>query len=164
MKTQLNLQHVRTANTKSILLVDSSFYNPDLPVENAYLEVVVPNFSGSIQVLYVPGTVTVLNTKNLRLSTEVVDMHPGIYHVRQSIKPNDKLFNETAFLHAPVQRKCIGELYCAYKQIGKEVDVLYDLHCQLGLAEDLVEQGMTKEGLTLFNLLATQLNALQNEL
>lgn len=130
MRTELNLTQLNS-ETNRILLADTSVYNPDLPVENSYLEVTPPGFSGYIQVLYVPGSVVVLTAQNLKLSESLEDLSSGIYHVLMTIKPNDRIRKDFWFLHAEKERRCLADVFYKAKEYMRPVKEIVDTYVEL---------------------------------
>lgn len=139
MRTELNLTQLSSDNNR-ILLADTSVYNPDLQIENSYLEVTPPGFSGFIQVLYIPESIIVLTAQNLKLASGLEALPSGIYHVLQTIKPNDRLKKEFLFLHASQERYCLAERLYYAKENGYPVTELTKLFVELEALILLVQQ------------------------
>jgi hypothetical protein len=139
-------------------LIDASEYNPNLPVENAYLEIVPPYFSGYIQVLYQPSHVTLLNTKNLRLSDQTEPLPSGLYTITQTIKPNDVLRNTQHFLFFTNEKICLAQLIHDALDRGQCPDDLFYLHSELHVASTLIESGKHKEGMKLFEQVSKKIS------
>lgn len=151
MRTVLSMEPILMNDCTVISLLDTSTYNPDLPIENAYLEVIPPNFSGYVQVSYQPQAVNVLNTQNLRLSNLRVDLPSGLYTITATIKPNDQLRETFYFLQTCKERQRLTELICQEQKVCGNVDELFLLHSELQVAMQMAAMDKPDEGVALFN-------------
>ena len=154
MVTTLNIDQLRIGNTNPCIfpLIDLSIYNPDLPVENAYLEITPPGYYQPIQLPYFPGNVTLVTTQNLRLTAGLEEMDSGIYIVVQTIKPNDRLRKTTYIFNTASERALLTNLVCEAIADCKDTDELMQLHAALDLVEMLAIAEKCKEANKLFNL------------
>ncbi len=97
--SKLQIQEVPTGDANTMRLVDSSFYNPDLKVESAILEITPP--SAQLPVLFnvQAGFSNLYNSSNLKILpaknySELVMLPDGIYIIKYSVKPNNKSYVE----------------------------------------------------------------------
>lgn len=158
MRTELNLIHQITNDPNHLVLIDASVYNPNLPVENAYLEVTPPYFSGYIQVLYQPSHVTLINAKSLHLSQEIEPLTSGVYTITQTIKPNNTLRKTHNFLFFTNELICLARMIHEAMELNICLDDFYFLHGELHVASTLVESGKVKEGLKLFEQVSKKIS------
>jgi hypothetical protein len=86
---------------KTIILVDLSNYlsTPEKPK----IEVVLPGFTGSVEFSYVPNTLIVIDSDDLRLTYTnelgpTADLPDGIYQITMKVCPYDELFNKKCYL------------------------------------------------------------------
>lgn len=108
MTSELSIIEIPTNNVKTLVLKDGSAYNPNLPVENAVIEVTSPGASKTYINRIHPGDTVVLNSSLLKIvpakyATQLVPLPDGIYQIKFSIKPNMRLFVEYALLRNTVQ-------------------------------------------------------------
>ncbi len=92
MISRLALQEVPTNNCRFLRIADNSWYNPNIAVENALLEVTPPGFS--CPVVFQVGKLfnTVLNSSLLKIApastyADLLPLPDGIYRLKYSIKP-----------------------------------------------------------------------------
>lgn len=162
MVTELKIAQLRlgTPCLKVLPLIDLSIYNPNLPVENAYLEIVPPNFERKFQVPYAPGNVTLVSTVSLGLTHKPDIMYSGLYTITQTIKPNDKLVNTQYVFNTAQERHRLIDLASSLMQECKNLDDVYEIHSGLDIVEMLATEGECKKAITLFNQLCEKLEAL----
>lgn len=96
---QLFLDIPFTANPRVFRIFDSSIYTEELPLTCGILEITPPGFLYPKTIEVLPNFNLVLNACSLGLQTtgcgENSEILPdGIYHVRYSVSPNDKVFVE----------------------------------------------------------------------
>ena len=97
MKTSLNFQIIEDyKDTKTLSVIDKSFYNTDLPIENPIIEIQLPNYTTKSVLYYNPRQVNVIN--NLLLNLGDIDLMSGLWRCRFSIAPNLKVYQEIVTL------------------------------------------------------------------
>lgn len=160
MRTKLGLQQLQQRDTTIIALADTSMYNPDLPVENAYLEVIPPEYTIALQVIYIPGNITLLTTVNLGLTTTPEEMDSGLYCVTQTIKPNDQLRETFYFFNTGPERKELACKVCEAIDNEEDLSPYYDINAELDLVELLAVEGECEKAKKLFNLTCNKLRSL----
>lgn len=130
MITTLALQEIPTNDCKFMRLADNSVYNPNVPIENPILEILVPGFECAALINVTPGFNTLLNSSNLKIApasgyNQLTVLPDGPYHIRYSIKPNDKLFvTYTLFRVCQITQRYL-----------KAVCSLFDEQCGISKAE-----------------------------
>jgi hypothetical protein len=148
----------RPEGTKHILLTDLSDYNPDVKVTDAIYRVTLPNFNKYVDVPYVPNTALALNSNVLGLTSAsdhsgLCDLPAGLYKIRQSICPNDKLFYEYCYFHVEGDLQAVAEKICAAWPDKNAVAELYALKRDFEIAKMLGEDCCNaKEAIALYNL------------
>lgn len=95
----LTLEVPETANEKILRLVDTSSYVSTLPIECGTLQITSPGFNAPRNIEALPGFNLVLNACTLGIQTVGCDndnepLPDGIYIIRYSISPNDKVWVE----------------------------------------------------------------------
>ena len=119
-KHQLSLEIVETGNPQLFRVTDTSIYSPDLKVECATLEIQSPGFNTPAKLENVlPGFNYMMNACTLQQQTagcangNFGTIADGVYVVKYSLSPNDKVFVEYNFL------RTTGGLNLYYSKLGK---------------------------------------------
>lgn len=99
MTSELILDFQETGDLRTLRINDSSFYNPKIKVENAILEVTPPGYLEPVKFNVKDHFSIVLNSSNLKLAKvnvyrDLKDLSDGIYEIKYSINPNNKLWVE----------------------------------------------------------------------
>ena len=104
-KHELSLEIVETGNPKLFRVSDTSFYSQDIPVECATLEILSPGFNNpAVLENVIPGFNYMINACTLGQQTVGCSANnfgtvaDGVYVVRYSVSPNDKVRVEYNFL------------------------------------------------------------------
>ena len=97
MKSELFLDIKQNNGCKTFTVKDISAYNPDIPVTCGTLRIKVPGFNTPKYYDVLEGFELIVNMSNLGLQKtwnhECLSALPdGLYSIRYSINPNDKLF------------------------------------------------------------------------
>lgn len=151
---ELSLDVSNSSNQKIMRLYDTSFYYSDEIVDNYIIEVLPPNKSNFLTYFVAKGFSLVLNSANLRYkkvndSKGLIDLPDGIYHIKQSYKPNLQNMNE--FYHfrvvelmnrIQVQRSKLISDSCAISRIEYVLnrEKLRDIEEYLKAAKWMVEE------------------------
>lgn len=95
----LTLEVPETANDRILRLVDTSNYVSNLPIECGTLQITSPGFNAPRNIEALPGFNLVLNACTLGIQTVGCDnsnepLPDGVYIIRYSISPNDKVWVE----------------------------------------------------------------------
>lgn len=120
MVSELLLDFPDTASVKTFRVSDASFYNPKIKVTCATLEVTPPGYIEPVIFNVKAGFSTVLNSSNLKLSKVKVykalqALPDGIYTVKYSINPNDKLWIEYDYLRVSKLINDLNQQWCEAK-------------------------------------------------
>ena len=143
---------------KYLTITDLSVYNPDVPVTNSVLRITIPNWSKYVEVPFEPNSV--LNvTSNLLLLSQTADpvlllpLPSGLYEIRHSICPNDKLFFEYVLFNIQPELLKLAGAVCANLDNPEVLKTLSRLKSQLELSKTLAEScGKPKDAIALFNI------------
>lgn len=98
----LDFDIIQGNNIRTFFLVDESNYME--PPENPVYEIIVPGFSNSVRINYIPNQALVLNSSLLGLSAysgtdiQLFDLPDGIYSITQQIDPADILYRSREYL------------------------------------------------------------------
>lgn len=163
MISKLVLNIEEGSNTKTFKINDHSEYNSSLPVTCATLEITPPGFA-KIRVISVKaGFSIVLNASLLHILRvrnykNLIDLPDGLYKIRYSIDPNDRLFVEyNYFRMAKLNEKYLKVLACVlsnrkeYKNqdyFEKKRDLIWFKEMMIGakyLAEDCYDEDKAVE-------------------
>lgn len=102
-KHQLSLEVPDTNNCSVFRIFDTSIYTSDLDVTCARLEITSPGFNEPVTIDVIPGFNLILNACTLGIQssgcgTTSERLPDGIYVVRYSVSPNDKVYVEYYYL------------------------------------------------------------------
>lgn len=145
MRTVLAMEQLRQTDPTVMALMDTSLYNPDLPITNQYLEIVPPGFTGKVQHIFLTQGVTLVTAVSLGLNSSRVDLTSGIYKVRQTIKPNDQLYADHYFAFVVPERKQLTELVCKALDARQDLTPYYHLTAELDIIEWVAKEGDCKK-------------------
>lgn len=114
MTSQLFLQEIPTNDCKILRLCDSSNYNEDVEIENAILEITPPGANCAVFFQLKPKFSMVLNSSNLKIvpakaKSQLVCLPDGVYKIKYSINPNNKIYVEYDFLRNTLQMQTFYE-------------------------------------------------------
>lgn len=115
-KHQLSIEIPDTNNTKVLRVFDTSLYGEGLNVKCGTLQITSPGFTNPVSIEVIPHFNLVLNACTLGLQTvgcgdSSLPIPDGIYVVRYSVAPNDKVFVEYNHLRVTqTQNKYYNEL------------------------------------------------------
>src|SRR5688572_19115909 len=103
MVSRLNFDIIDTHDFKTLGVLDTSWYNPDIKIETPTIEILPPGYTFAASPFFMIGALNVYNSNGLGITKasceeELVQLPDGIWKVKYSICPNDKLFIEKFFL------------------------------------------------------------------
>lgn len=99
----------------SIVFIDMSIYNSTLPITDCTLQIITPYNINFKPINYNSNSITIITTKDINNSIDINQIPCGLYKIKQSICPNDKLFYEFWYVHVGGIKQKIAKLYCANK-------------------------------------------------
>ena len=119
---QLFLDIPHTSNPRVFRIFDSSIYSDVLPITCATLEITPPGFNQPTSISVLPNFNLVLNACSLGIQTQGCGdsseiIPDGIYILRYSVSPNDKVYVEynhlrvTQFINRYNQKLCELEMH-----------------------------------------------------
>lgn len=172
MVSNLILDFPDTFNVKTLRINDSSFYNDKLDVECGLIEVIPPGYTKSVNFNVDKGFSLVVNSSNLKLAKvkvykDLQALPDGVYTVKYSIKPNDKLWVTYDYMRVNSLMKQYYEALCAAKlqpcmpdkTTQAELTRLAEIRTYIDAAKIEVEEcGNRNRGVELYNYAQELLN------
>lgn len=144
--------------SNGIIVVDSSSYNPDTLIETPLLCVKQDPFVLEYAKPYNPYQVNLIDASLFQSSGCLSD---GLYEIKVSVCPNDKLFKSCYHLRTFDLRNQINEyIISLYKQEGGFCDILNLLN-KLTFAEKIACTN-PEEAKEIYNLVSTHFNYFTN--
>jgi hypothetical protein len=121
MISRLSFDIIDTHDFKTLGIVDTSWYNPDITVESPTIEILPPGYANAVSPYFMVKALNVYNSNGVGITRasceeELRDLPDGLWKVRYSICPNDKLFIEKFFLRS-------DKLRCRYNQAFLSLDL-----------------------------------------
>jgi len=172
---KLSLDIPDTTNECVLKIWDSSIYSEDLPAECPKLEVTIPGFQlPSIITDIKPGFSVNLNACQLGIQmyncgVQFNPLSDGVYVVRLSYSPNDKLYVEYNHLRITTALNKINTILCCLdlsdcepvEPVKTQLKKLKDLQTMLQGAKANVEYcHHPRKGMAMYNYVMVQLNKL----
>lgn len=157
MKSLIKSFVIPSTDCKTISIVDTSIYNNEIPVTDSIFRITLPNSTKYVDVVYVPSSVTHINSNTLKFTNtldfeNLICLPDGVYHIRQSICPNDKLYNEYMYLNVCNLYNKIVDCACSLVCEDPKLIKLAQLKMDLSIAQDLVNIcGNEIKGVTIYN-------------
>lgn len=165
MKNDLNLEIVETYNPNLIKIVDFSTYIEDMDIKCELLEITAPGFISPVQIEVTKGFELLLNACDLGIQRqdcgeEKFALPDGVYNIKYSISPNDKVFVEYSYLRTTkILNRYYNELSkietkgCSLEDCNqKKLRDLRDIKSYIDIAKAKVEfYGDIKEALEMLN-------------
>jgi hypothetical protein len=124
MVSKLNFNIVDTHDFKTLGVVDTSWYNPDITVETPTIEILPPGYTVAASPFFMIKALNVYNSNGLGITRasceeDLVDLPDGLWKIRYSICPNDQLYIERFFLKT-------DKIQCAFTQAFLKLDMKCD--------------------------------------
>jgi hypothetical protein len=121
MISRLSFNIIDTHDFKTLGIVDTSWYNPDIKIEESTIEILPPGYNKAASPYFMVKALNIYNSNGLGISRascndELLDLPDGLWKVKYSICPNDKLFVERFFLKT-------DKLRCKYSQAFLSFDL-----------------------------------------
>ena len=166
-RTKLDFAPV-VGESRYLTLIDLSQYNQDVPVTNAIYRITIPNFNKFVDLEYVPGAVLNVNSNLLRL-TNVTDpddlavLPAGLYTIRQSVCPNDKLFCEQIYFNIEPDLDTLAALVCEHKRDDKKLSELYEVLAALHTVQLMAKGGCAEDAVRLYNITVKKITSLTSD-
>lgn len=174
MKHVLALDVLETANTPTMRIVDASVY-ADFPATCGLLEIQTPgfNFTKSIDVsnnFDLTLSACSLGIQTAGCGTTTQDIPDGVYYIRYSVSPNDKVYVEYAVLRMTATLKKYYEALCELEmgackpsqEVQTALDGLLEVRMYLDAAKAEVEYCHdTEKGIQLFTFAQKELDKIK---
>jgi hypothetical protein len=149
-KHQLSLEVPDTNNCQVFRILDTSIYDEHVPVTCSRLEITSPGYNQPVTIDVIQGFNLILNGCTLGIQTSgcgsVSERLPdGIYTIRYSVSPNDKVYVEYHYLKTClITNKYFNEL-CKLELAAcePEADVKEDLN-ELRLIKSYIDAAKAK--------------------
>lgn len=166
MVSSLSLDIGNKGDCKNFRITDSSYYNPAITTTCAHLEIKTPGSAIPVEFEVVPYFSSVFNAVTLKLQPESMNeclnyLTDGIYYIKYSINPNDKIYVEYNYLHNCYQYEQYIALICkvyaekcnyTQKQYNDKINELEKIKEMITSAKYLVENCENAEaGVCLYN-------------
>lgn len=121
MTSKLNFNIIDTHDFKTLGIVDTSWYNPDIVIETATIEILPPGYTVAASPFFMTKALNIYNSNGLGITKasceeDLVDLPDGLWKIKYSICPNDKLFIERFFLKT-------DKIQCRYSQAFLSLDL-----------------------------------------
>jgi hypothetical protein len=121
----LSLDIPETLNTKIFRVVDTSTYSTDLGITCNRLQILLPGYLEEVILEILPNSENVFNACTLHLQDTNCDaalseLPDGIYTVRYSVAPNDKVWIEYNYLRISQTLNTYYNILCSINLTGAE--------------------------------------------
>jgi hypothetical protein len=121
MISKLSFDIIDTHDFKTLGIVDTSWYNPDISIDTPTIEIIPPGYTHSVSPFFMEKALNVYNSNGLGITKasceeDLLDLPDGLWKVKYSICPNDKLFIERFFLKT-------DKIQCRYTQAFLNLDL-----------------------------------------
>jgi hypothetical protein len=124
MISRLSFDVIDTHDFKTLGVLDTSWYNAKIKVENPTIEILPPGYKLAASPFYMVNALNIFNSNSVGIThasceEELIDLPDGIWKIKYSICPNDKLFIERIFLKT-------DKIRCRYSQAFLNLDLRSD--------------------------------------
>jgi len=121
----LSLDIPETLNTKIFRVVDTSTYSTDLGITCNRLQILLPGYLEEVILEILPNSENVFNACTLHLQdtncdTALSELPDGIYTIRYSVAPNDKVWIEYNYLRIAQTLNTYYNILCSINLTGAE--------------------------------------------
>lgn len=163
MISQLDIKVEELLNSKILIVKDASWYNPEIAVTNARIDLQYPGSTDYFSIPvgknfnYVINSNT-LNITNVTHSDNLSELPDGIWTIKYSICPNDELFVEYTFLRNTKQLIKWHNLYCSIqidrcvkKKYFEELKKIREIKDIIDAAKYLADCGKYEKSIELYD-------------
>jgi hypothetical protein len=168
----LSLEIPTVSNPCVMKIFDTSVYSPLVAVFNPRLEIVVPGFTYTSELTFVPESSPTLTACDLGLQTEncgssYVNLPDGIYGIKYAVDPECKVYVQYNHLRMTCALNKYEKILCTLSvancdppvRIKEKLKQLHLIKMYLEAAKAKVETCLeNQEGMTLFNYAVKLLN------
>jgi len=176
MISQLDIYIEKILNTKILVVKDCSFYNPEIVVTKAKLDLQYPNSSNYVNIPVGKNFSYIINSNTIGLtnvtnSDALSDLPDGIWTIKYSICPNDELYVEYTFLRNIKQLIKYHNLFCQIeidkcnkKQYLEDLKKIREIKDLIDAAQYLADDcGKYEKSIELYNEAEEMLNEFTND-
>lgn len=167
----LSLEIPETLNAKILRIADTSVYSDILEVACPTLQILTPGATDAVSMEITTGGEKIITACDLGLQltdceTTLTELPDGIYSIRYSVAPNDKVYVEYSHLRMSKAIKLYYDIYCSINLSGceplkEEKDKLHTLR----LYKSMLEGAKAKvefchnpdEGIAIYNYVYSKL-------
>lgn len=177
MISQLGLQVIETGDPRTLRIVDNSVYSPGITVSCEQLHITPPGFTYPAAFEVDKGFNSLFTSENLGLTSAnsaISDLPDGIYILRYSINPNEKMWVEYYHLRNTAQIKLYNELLCRLdlqpcdtvsKDLEANLKATYTAKMYMDAAKAMVEYcNAPKQGIALYEYATKLLEKIEKKL
>lgn len=167
----IQLEFPKTTNKGIFLIRDTSIYASSIPVNCAAIEILPPGYNTPSVIQVAPGFDLILNACTIGIlasgcSDHCPDLPDGVYQIRYSVSPSDKLNAEYKLLRDIQFKNRLAKVMCEqglgdFKpsaemdfQIAELQKITYYADTAVALVED---QNKTEEGMDVFRYAISKL-------
>ena len=176
MISQLDIYIEKILNPKILVVKDCSFYNPEIVVTKAKLDLQYPNSSNYVNIPVGKNFSYIINSNTIGLtnvtnSDALSDLPDGIWTIKYSICPNDELYVEYTFLRNIKQLIKYYNLFCQIeidkcnkKQYLEDLKKIREIKDLIDAAQYLADDcGKYEKSIELYNEAEEMLNEFTND-
>jgi hypothetical protein len=176
MISQLDIYIEKILNPKILVVKDCSFYNPEIVVTKAKLDLQYPNSSNYVNIPVGKNFSYIINSNTIGLtnvtnSDALSDLPDGIWTIKYSICPNDELYVEYTFLRNIKQLIKYYNLFCKIeidkcnkKQYLEDLKKIREIKDLIDAAQYLADDcGKYEKSIELYNEAEEMLNEFTND-
>ena len=177
MISQLGLQVIETGDPKTLRIVDTSVYSEGIDVSCEQLHITPPGFTYPAGFEVDKGFNSLFNSHNLGLTNpnnDITNLPEGVYILRYSINPNERLWVEYYYLRNTAQVLRYNKLLCALslqpcdtidKDLEMNLKAVYTAKIYIDAAKAMVEYcNAPKKGIELYEYADKLLKKLESKL
>lgn len=142
-KTELNIVVSDSGSCKFLSIMDKSYYNPDIPVQDPKLAIKAPSSETELFFTVKPNTEFILNSNHLGITNtlsapELKCLPDGNYSIRYMICPHDQLFTKLNYFNICTAYGKLMEMYCELDLPYCDTDsIVGDVKLKLSKLEDI---------------------------
>jgi len=176
MISQLDIYIEKILNPKLLIVKDASYYNPDVAVTNAKLDLQYPNSNEYVNIPVGKNFSYIINSNTIGLtnvnnSDVLSDLPDGLWTIKYSICPNDELYVEYTFLRNVKQLIKYHNLFCQIeidkcnkKQYLEDLKKIREIKDLIDAAQYLADDcGKYEKSIELYNEAEEMLNEFTND-
>ena len=171
MISQLDIYIEKILNPKILVVKDCSFYNPEIVVTKAKLDLQYPNSNEYVNIPVGKNFSYIINSNTIGLtnvnnSDVLSDLPDGLWTIKYSICPNDELYVEYTFLRNVKQLIKYHNLFCQIeidkcnkKQYSEDLKKIREIKDLIDAAQYLADDcGKYEKAIELYNYADSLLN------